>query len=246
MVVSWKLVEKGVYLSKRAAMLCADDPSVSSDFGDLSLTLADSLQTFVIEFIQRECQCHYVTVLILPAFFQTYLSKDRVEFNFQINKIQSCHNYSILSDLGTSNLVTFTYFITLRAISSIFTSGKFDSVTNSSSNHPSPFLWPELKGRMKRKMSESRATITCEDIFGEYSSTSSTIYIQSFKLSNGNVLFLQQKTTKCVLPLDQGIICSFKGIYCKFHVRWILGMLELWTAAPINSVDEDGAGQSGG
>ena len=83
MVVSWKLFEKGVYLSKRAAILCADDPSVSSDFGDLSLTLADSLQTFVIEFIQRECQCHYVTVLILPAFFQTYLSKDRVEFNFK-------------------------------------------------------------------------------------------------------------------------------------------------------------------
>ena len=58
--------------------------------------------------------------------------------------------YSILSDLGTSHLVTFTYLISLRAFSLV---------------DPGP----ELKGHVKREMSESRATITREDIFGDES-----------------------------------------------------------------------------
>ena len=52
------------------------------------------------------------------------------------------------------------------------------------------------------------------------------VRFRGFKLSNGNVVFLPPKTTSWVQPLDQGIIRAFKVIYRKFHVRWILGMLD--------------------
>ena len=49
---------------------------------------------------------------------------------------------------------------------------------------------------------------------------------RGFKLSNTNVIFLPPKTTSWVQPLDQGIIRSFKAIYRKYHIRWIISMLD--------------------
>ena len=70
----------------------------------------------------------------------------------------------------------------LQGISSIFSSGnltgKVDLVTNSNGHQQSPFPWPWLRGQVKRKISESRATITCEDSFGKESSTSNHCHIQ--------------------------------------------------------------------
>ena len=55
--------------------------------------------------------------------------------------------------------------------------------------------------------------------------------VSSYLMATVNVVFLQLKLenhnlASWVQPFDQGIICSFKGIYCKFHVRWILDMLD--------------------
>jgi hypothetical protein len=40
-------------------------------------------------------------------------------------------------------------------------------------------------------------------------------------------VYLPPKTTSWVQPLDQGIIRAFKVIYRKFHIRWVVSMLDL-------------------
>ncbi len=42
-----------------------------------------------------------------------------------------------------------------------------------------------------------------------------------------NVLFLPAKTTSWVQPLDQRIIRAFKAIYRKYHIRWLISMLDI-------------------
>ena len=83
---------------------------------------------------------------------------------------------------------------------------------------------------MKLEMSESHATITCEDIFGEESSKYSTSDEEAFSQTAekprkppGTALVRRMRLT---YTADQGIILAFKGIYSKFHIRWILGMLD--------------------
>ena len=92
-------------------------------------------------------------------------------------------------------------------------------------------------------MSESRATITCEDIFGEESSTSST----------SNEEALSQTAQKARKPpgtaLIQRILCCTEGACCPAAaVAGEVGLLvedivddatERWTAAPIDSENED-------
>jgi len=46
-------------------------------------------------------------------------------------------------------------------------------------------------------------------------------------MPNTNVVYLPPKTTSWVQPLDQGIIRAFKVIYRKFHIRWVVSMLDL-------------------
>ncbi len=49
---------------------------------------------------------------------------------------------------------------------------------------------------------------------------------RGFKPSNTYVTFLPPKTTSWVPPLDQGIIRAFKAIYRKYHIPWIMSMLD--------------------
>ncbi len=52
------------------------------------------------------------------------------------------------------------------------------------------------------------------------------IKFRGFRMSNTNVGFLPPKTTSWAQLLDQDIIPAFKAIYRKFHIRWIISMLD--------------------
>ena len=84
---------------------------------------------FRVGLMEKSCsRCHLILFYVIYS------------VNFSVKGFPVVQmNYNILSNLGTCHLITFTYLITMRTFSSIFTVEKFNVVTTQIvmlSHHP--------------------------------------------------------------------------------------------------------------